>query len=1087
MMTKKRLLRFYLFKHHLLLAVISALFIGQDTYASSDANRSLIITKWSILEDRTITGKVVDEQGVALPGVNVQLKGTQIGTKTDLDGNYKIVIPTKESSATLLFSYLGFIKKEVSIKSLTIINVTLLSDVKALNEVVVIGYGAVAKKDLTGSVGTVNVNELSKAPVQSFDQALAGRVSGVQVTSSDGQPGGEGINIVIRGANSLTQDNGPLYVVDGFPMEDFNTSSLDPKDIESITVLKDASSTAIYGARGANGVIVIETKRGIVGAPSINYSTSLGLNKITKTIPVMNAYDFVSYQIEKRGNAGEVLYTPGDLDPSDPNYVAGGKTLEDYRNDPQINWQNLLFKSGNTQIHNLSLRGGTKDTKYAISGSIFNQDGVIINSGSKRYQGRMAIDQTINNKLKVGLNINYSYNFSNGQDVATGGGFSSTSYLLYATLGYRPTPGVGADLSSFQDDLLDDQVDGSNDYRINPIQSAKNELREVRRKNIITNAYVSYDIAKNLTLRAQFGLNNRGDRRDQFYNTKTSRGTPLLPNNIRGVQGSISFYNRNVWSNENTLTYDKTFLKKHHLNLIGGTSLQGDRTERYGESSILIPIESLGISGIDLGVPQPNDAAQSESKLISFFGRLNYNYNYKYYFTTTMRGDASSRFAPNNRWGYFPSAAFSWRMSSEKFLKNIKWITDAKLRVSYGASGNNRVNDYAYVSAFDLPISASYSFDNRTPELGVVPTDLSNYNLKWETTHSLDVGYDLAVLNSRIELTLDWYHKVTDNLLLNADIPFTTGYRNAYRNIGSVSNQGFEIGINTINIKSDRFQWSSNFNISFNQNKILSLNKDQDFLLSSLNWDNIYRNSYLYVGKVGEPASQFFGYIFDGVYQYSDFNEVSPGVYVLKSNIPTNGDPRQNIKPGDIRYKDLNGDLVVNAADQTVIGRTLPKHIGGLINNFSYAGFNLSVFLQWSYGNQIFNGNRLLFEAGLSNNTNQFASYNNRWTPTNPSNTLPGVNGRGPNGTYSSRVIEDGSYLRLKTISLDYSLPKKVVSKLKVNEISFSASAQNLFTWTKYSGFDPEVGVRSTTLTPGFDFSAYPRAKTVVFGINVKF
>lgn len=1036
--------------------------------------------------DRVITGKVVDELGETLPGVSIALKGTKISTITDLTGNFSIKIPTAETARVLEVSYLGYVKQQITIGQKDNYNITLKSDLQKLNEVVVVGYGTVAKKDLTGSVSTVNIDELAKAPVQSFDQALAGRVAGVQVSSSDGQPGGEGISIVIRGANSLTQGNGPLYVVDGFPLEDFNAGSLDPKDIASITVLKDASSTAIFGARGANGVIVIETKKGVEGAPVVNYSSSFGTNTITRTIPMMNGYDYIKYQIEKRGVTVINTYTPGDLDPSNPNYVAGGKTLEDYRTSPQINWQDELFNTGKTQIHNLSLRGGSKDTKYSISGSIFNQDGVIINSGSRRYQGRVALDQTINKKLKAGVNINYSNNFSYGQDVATGGGFSSTAFLMFATWGFRPIPAPGTEIDDYEDNLLDDEIDGSNDYRINPIISAKNELREVRLNNIITNAYATYNFSKDLILRVQGGLNNRVRRNDNFYNTKTSRGTPLLPNNIRGVQGSVLFDNANVWSNENTLTYNKK-INKNTFNIIGGTSLQGQTAERYGQSSILIPIESLGISGIDLGVPQPSVSSQSESNLLSFFGRVNYNYNYKYYVSATMRADASSRFPPDKRGSFFPSAALSWRMSSEKFMKDIKFISDAKLRVSYGLSGNNRVSDYAYASAFNLPIAGSYSFNNGTPALSAIPTELSNFKLKWETTRSFDIGYDLALIKSRIELTLDWYDKVTSDLLLNADIPYTSGYPNATRNVGSVRNTGFEIGLNTINIKKDKFSWTSNFNISFNENKIVSLNKDQDFILSSLPWDNFYRNNFLYVGKVGEPAAQFFGFIFDGIYQYSDFNEVSPGNYQLKSNVTTNGNPRQNIRPGEIKYKDLNGDLVVDASDQTVIGRTLPKHIGGFINNFSYAGFNLSVFLQWSYGNQIYNANRLFFEGGQSNSTNQFASFNERWTPTNPSNTLPGVNGRGPNGVYSDRVLEDGSFIRLKTVSLDYSLPKKLTNKLKLGTINLSASTQNLYTWTKYSGFDPEVAVRNSTLTPGFDFSAYPRARTLVFGLNVKF
>ncbi len=1069
------------------LLLMMALFLGNKTYASS-LKETFFTERLKSKPDRVISGKVIDASGITLPGVNIKLVGTKLGVITDMDGNYKITIPAQETAKILEFSYMGYTKQQINVGAGNVYNVILIAEISALNEVVVVGYGSVARKDLTGAVSSVNVNDLQKAPVLSFDQALAGRVAGVQVTSNDGQPGAGGINIVVRGSNSLTQNNSPLFVVDGFPTEDFSTSSLNPQDIESITVLKDASSTAIYGARGANGVIVIETKKGKDGAPSIDYSVNVGFNNITKTIPMMNGYEYVKYQIEKNAVPNTINYTPGDLDPSNPRYKADGLKLEDYRNLPFTNWQDQLYTQGKTQIHNLAIRGGSKSTRYSLSGSIFNQDGVIINSGAKRYQGRLNLRQEINSKLSVFVNVNYSHNFSYGQDVAAGGqGANSTSYLLYGALGFRPLPFSGTDLDDFENGLFDpDAVDLNNEVRINPIQSAKNELREVRNSQIISQAYLDYNFSKDLTLRVQGGLNNVFGRNDQFYNSKTSRGSPLLPFNDRGVQGSVFFNNVNTWSNENTLTYKKTIKKKHVLNLVAGSSLQGVKFENFGESSIKIPIESLGISGIDLGVPNPIRSSQSENKLVSFFGRTSYIYNYKYYFTGTYRADASSKFASNNRWGYFPSAAISWRMSREKFMKPLKFISDAKLRLSYGASGNNRVSDYAYLAAFDFPLGASYSFANGTPQLGTVPTDLSNNNLKWETTRSFDIGYDIELFKSRVTLTLDWYRKVTDDLLLNAQIPFTSGYNSAFRNIGSVENKGFEITLNTINVKTDKFEWSSNFNISFNQNKILSLNKDQDYLLSALNWDFFYRNNSNYVARVGEPASQFFGYIFDGIYQTSDFDG-TPGNYVLKPGIPNNGDLRSIIRPGDIRYKDINDDGVVNAADQTVIGRTIPKHVGGFMNNFSYAGFNLGVLLQWSYGNQILNANRLFFEGSKSQSLNQFATFNDRWTETNPSNTLPGVNGRGPDGTYSSRVIEDGSYLRLKTVSLGYNLAKNITNKLKLKEVNLSVAAQNLWTFTNYSGFDPEVSVRNSTLTPGFDFSAYPRAQTVVFGINAKF
>ncbi|PYF70633.1 SusC/RagA family TonB-linked outer membrane protein [Pedobacter nutrimenti] len=1051
---------------------------GQDAFSQQNNSNP------ANTPQKVVTGTVVDEKGEPVPGVTVRLKGTDAIASTATNGKYKINL--KGSSLVLTFSFIGYGNQEVNIGNRTVVNVTLKPSSSDLEEVMVIGYGTVKKKDLTGSVGSVNITDLQKAPVRSFDEALAGRIAGVQVSSNDGQPGSEGINIVIRGANSLTQNNGPLYVLDGFPMEGLETSAINPDDIESITVLKDASSTAIYGARGANGVIVIETKKGKAGLPVLSYSASVGFNKITKTIPTMDAYDFVRYAIEKSPLNGKRNYTPADLDPTDASYNAAGKTLEDYRNVRSTNWQDLLFRTGITQIHNLSLRGGTKDTKYSISGSLFDQSAIIINSGVKRYQGRVALDQTISRKLSAGINMNYSSNVSTGKTVSNGtGSSSSTSYLLYSVFGSRPVTGSGIDL---EDELVDPEADLSNDYRINPVTSAKNEFRNIRSNSIITNAYASYSFTKNLKLKVQGGLNNRLVRGQQFYNSQTSRGTPLLPTNIRGVQGSVNFSETNVWDNENTLNYTNIFGKIHALDVVVGSSLQNTSTSVFGLESQLIPNELLGISGIDEGIPLPNTSQLSDSRLMSLFGRVNYNYKSRYYFSATYRADGSSRFARGNRWGYFPSAAVSWKMNEEKFMKNLAFVSESKIRLSYGSSGNNRVDDYAYLAALNFPIENSYSFNNGTPALGAVPASLSNNNLKWETTNSFDIGYDLALFKDRIEFTVDWYKKITNDLLLNANIPFTSGYQTAFRNVGKVQNTGLEFSLSTVNINSENFKWRSNFNISFNQNKVLALNTNEEVLLSNVRWDTFFNNSFLYVAKIGEPAAQFFGYIFDGVYQLGDFDQPSPGTYVLKNNIPGNGTPRANIKPGDIKYKDLNGDLEINSYDQTVIGRTLPKHIGGFSNDFTYKGFNLNVLLQWSYGNDIYNANRIFFEGGgRGTNINQFASYNDRWTPSNPSNLLPGVNGAGPNGVYSSRVLEDGSFLRLKTISLSYTLPKKISKSLKLNAVNFSVSAQNIHTWTKYSGMDPEVSVRNSALTPGFDFSAYPRARTVVFGLNVKF
>lgn len=1062
---------------------------GNSIVFSVKKEKPIEVTETILQQEVLIRGKVTDEKGEPLPGITVAVKGSKTGTVTNIEGAYSIRIPNRE--AILVFSSLGFISQEIKTGSNSTINIRLKEQSQALNEVVVIGYGTVTRGDLTGSVGEVKVDELTKAPVASFDQALAGRIAGVQVSSSeDGQPG-QGMNIVIRGANSLTQDNSPLYVIDGFPIEDPETAGINPDDIESITVLKDASATAIYGSRAANGVIVIETKKGKLGSPVISINSSVGPQMASKTMDMLSPYEFVKYQIERYGNSGMARYTPADLDPSSTSYDAAGKTLDSYKSMAGVDWQDELFKTGLTQIHNFSVRGGTKETKYSISGSAYDQDAIISNTGYKRYQTRISIDQIINKKFKVGINANYSHQRGWGQILGRTSATSSTSisgYLLYSVWGYRPVTGREGNDDYELDDLLDEIVDEdvddeSSDFRINPLVSARETLRERKTNNFTTNAYATYDITKNLVLKVTGGLNGVMMRNDVFYNSKTVRGTPLRPNNINGVNGSIRNSQRFEWLNENFLTYTKRFNRAHRLEILGGMTHQSKRSTQDGFSAIQVPNEELGIYGLVQGLPLENFIGASENRLQSFFTRVNYNYKSKYMLTATMRADGSSKFRPEHRWGYFPSAAFAWRMGQENFIKNIAAISDAKLRLSYGVTGNNRVSDFAYLPAAEWNDLASYSFNN-TRYFGLNMERLSNPNLKWESTAQFDIGYDLNLFKDRVNFVFDWYRKTTFDLLLNAQLPYTTGYATAYKNIGKVRNEGVEFSLSTINIRNKNFMWESSFNISFNKNRIMALNENQDNMTSRVSsFVTRMAEEPLYIAEVGKPAAMFYGYVWDGVYQYSDFNETSPGVYELKKNLTTNGDV--TVQPGDIKYRDINGDGVIDANDKTVIGRGLPIHVGGFTNNFKYKNFDLNVLMQWSYGNDLMNANRLIFEGNITNvnHFNQYASWADRWTPENPSNTIHRVGGGGPQ-VMSSRTIEDGSYLRLKTVSLSYTIPQSVLKRVKINSLSLNVASQNLFTWTKYSGMDPEVSVHNTVLTPGFDFSAYPHARTLVFGIK---
>uniref|UniRef100_UPI003D7F358D SusC/RagA family TonB-linked outer membrane protein n=1 Tax=Pedobacter sp. TaxID=1411316 RepID=UPI003D7F358D len=592
----------------------------------------------------------------------------------------------------------------------------------------------------------------------------------------------------------------------------------------------------------------------------------------------------------------------------------------------------------------------------------------------------------------------------------------------------------------------------------------------------------------NLKLKVTGGVNRTSSRNESFNNSLTRYG---YAGSTDKVNGTILNTDVNNWLNENTLTYNKKINKDHTLNVLGGITFQGSDYHRYGVSANHLPNESLGLSGLDEGIPVKVTAINSEWSLMSLLSRVNYNYKSRYLLTGSFRADGSSKFRADNRWSYFPSAAFAWRAINENFLKNSTLLSDAKLRLSWGITGNNRVSDYASYARLSFDNSsgvynAYYPFNNSLQQ-GVYPSNLANLDLKWENTTQSNAGVDLGIWKQRITLTMDYYKKTTSDLLLNAQLPLTTGYVDAFKNIGKTSNSGLEFALNTVNVNKKNFSWNSSLNISFNRNKVLELTQNQESLLTNVNWDQDFKNLPLYIAKIGQPLGQMYGYVWEGVYQYNDFDQLPNGSYLLKDLVTTNTSDRSSastIKPGDIKYTDLNGDGVINDYDRTVIGRGYPIHQGGFNNNFKYKNFDLSVFMQWSYGNDIVNANRLLFEAGNKINLNQYATFQNRWTPTNTETDMPRVGGKGPNA-YSSRIIEDGSYLRLKTVSLGYSFAPSVLKRLNAKTLRVYASAQNLVTWTNYSGSDPEVSVYYTALTPGFDYSSYPRPNTIIFGLNL--
>ncbi|MDR3062109.1 MAG: TonB-dependent receptor [Dysgonamonadaceae bacterium] len=1037
-----------------------------------------------------IRGTVADETGEALIGVTVKIKNNEKNVVlTDVDGKFGITVSKPED--ILVFTYIGYSAAEMKVDPSKPMIVVMKEDSKYLDEIVVIGYQDVRRRDLTGSVGKANLDDMLKAPVPSFDQALAGRLAGVQVSSGEGIPGGV-MNIVIRGNNSLTQENSPLYVIDGFPIEDPAVgASINPNDIESLDVLKDASATAIYGARGANGVVMITTKKGKVGAPQVSYDFNAGVSRISNKIKLMDAYEFVRLQSE--------IYTTADMI-GDFGYFQthNGKTytLDDYRNVPQYDWQDMIFRDAWQQSHNLSLTGGTTEARYNASFSYFDQDGIVLHSNYNKMQGRLGF-----NVKKSKLNTNFSVNYN--KSVSTGASPSQSSYsgmnnLFYSVWGYRPVTQPNVELNSLINNIRDEGIETLNDYRFNPIMDLQNSYR----KNFITylqfNGFAEYEFAKGIRLKISGGYITDNRRNETFNNSKTRYG---YPGSTSGVNATLAVSERMTWLNENTVSYNKTIDKKHNISAVAGITLQESQYKYNSETMNQIPFESLGMTGMKQGQFGNSSSLQQEEALFSYLGRVNYNYASKYYFTGSMRADGSSKFDENNRWGYFPSTSIAWAFSEESFFEELKkTVSSGKFRFGWGETGNNRIGPYDRYALLDMLRATDgnyttssgiahgvYPIDNNANSVGVVPRNLPNKNLKWETTTQTNIGFDLTLLKERINITADWYNKVTSDLLFFTELTLSSGYAGAMRNIGKVRNRGFEFTINTTNINRKDFKWSTNFNISFNRNKVLDLAEGVESKTTIATFDQNFNATPSYIAKVGLPIGMMYGYVYEGTYKTDEFDFIG-GNYVLKPGIP-HYSSEVNTQPGYPKYRDINNDGVIDSNDRSIIGRGEPKHIGGITNNFEYKGFDLGIFFQWSYGNNILNANRLMFENGFNKkkDLNQFASYADRWTFDNPDSNIPRVNTSSSNLVFSSRVIEDGSYLRLKTLSFGYTLPSNVLKNMHISKAHVYVAAQNLITFTNYSGYDPEVSIRNSALTPGLDFSAYPRSASLTFGINLNF
>ncbi|MEL1254926.1 TonB-dependent receptor [Flavobacterium sp. DGU38] len=1050
-------------------------------------------------QDLTVEGVVKDASGLTLPGVNVLEKGGKNGVSTDFDGKYKIKLTN--SKATLEFSFIGFKTQAVSVSGKKTINIVLAEEANSLNEVVVVGYGTVKKSDLTGAVSNISGADLKKVPIANVAEALTGRLAGVQVTSSEGSPDSE-IKIRIRGGGSLTQDASPLVIVDGFPVNSLNDIS--SSDIESLTVLKDASSTAIYGSRGANGVIIVTTKRGKDGKMAVNFNMFYGMKNIANTIDVLEPGDYVNWQYE-------YALLEKDL-PSYEQYFGAWQDHDLYQGVKGNNWQKQIYgRTGEVQSRDLGIRGGTDKINYNFNYAHYDEKAIMLGSDFKRNNLSLSLNSKVNDKIDLSFTTRYSDTEINGGGLNEQKEVSSADARLRHSVGYSPIPLPG---------LTTDNTDEAlSSYLVNPFVAVADNNQQQFRKNFNMLGSFSWKIIDKLVFKTEFGLNNFNYQNYRFYGRSTYYATnvPLAENQgkpsiMMSDQKTVTF------RNANTLNYDfKKFVGDNH-NL---TVLLGQETIKTTSNTVSSTIQGFPTDFTfdeakrvtTQGVPLIVDNNYSpDDKLLSFFGRLNYDYKNKYLFTATYRADGSSKFLGSNRWGYFPAFAAAWKISEESFLKDVDWLSSLKVRASYGEAGNNNIPTGQIVQYYQSTVS---TWINGVDNIWAAPKTFYNPDLKWETTITKNIGLDFDLFKGRINGSVELYKNKTSDLLILFPIP-GIGYDNQYRNMGETQNTGVEATLNIAALQAEKYGLSFAFNIGINKNRINSLGVMSDFGVAT-NWASTQIGND-YVVNVGSPIGLMYGYVNDGRYEVSDF-DYSGGKYTLKPYFLADGVTRNpdgvvnstnqvgTVQPGYMKLKDLDGDGVITTKDQKVIGNANPKNTGGMVINANAYGFDLSAAFNWSYGNDIYNANKVEFTT--SNQNGQYRNLSaqmgegNRWTNVDPSTgqlvtdptALTELNANTTMWSpymskfvFSDWAVEDGSFLRLNTLTLGYTAPEFVTSKLGISKLRFYGTASNVFVWTNYSGPDPEVSTRrATPLTPGVDYSAYPRSRQFVFGLNLNF
>lgn len=1016
-----------------------------------------------------IKGTVIDETDTPLIGATVMVKGTTSGTTTNLDGFFNIAVKKND---VLTISYIGYTTQEVKVQGQKTFTIKLVPDNAMLDEVVVVGYGSMKRGDLTGSVASVSAKNVEGFKSGSVMEALGGQVAGVQITQTDGTPG-SGFDIKIRGIGTVTGDASPLYIVDGFQMDNINY--LSNSDIESIEILKDASSSAIYGSRAANGVVMVTTKSGKAGRPVVNYNGSASYRNISQKLDMLTPYEFAKLQVELNPDKyGTTYYKPGNDDNGIPYRY---QSLEDYIGVPGVNWQDKTFRPTWSQDHNISISGGNDNTKYSIALSRYDENGIFNNSGFDKTTGKIRVNQKVTKKISFDASVNYSN--TNKEGVGTSGD-SGRFNMLAQILSARPTGGLALSDEELLASAIDPlELESSESLaQVNPIVQTESVTNTRRSEMWSSNLSITIELLKGLTFKTAGTYNTTNTRNNTFY----KNGSKEAYRNGQKPYGQTQMGRDLRWSNFNNLTW-KQKIKKHQYDVMLGHEISYRSSEYLLGQAKDFPFDNLGNDNLGLGAtPSKVTSGFSDKTLLSFFARSNYSYDNRYLFTATVRADGSTVFSKKNKWGYFPSFSGAWRVSEEQFMKNIKFISNLKLRLGWGTVGNDRISNYL---SMDLYEQSKYGVGNGLVTV-LTPKQIKNENLKWEGSTTTNLGLDLGFLDNRLNVTADFFIKNTKDLLLAQSLAHVTGFSSQYQNIGKIQNKGIELNINSVNIQNRNFTWQTDFNISFIRNELKSLQEGVSIMYSRTGFHGDF-TGYDYVAKVGSSLGLIYGYEFDGVYQTSDFNVTPSGGLELKPGITNNTHYGSKVAPGVVKYKDQNGDGDITPEDRTVIGNTIPKWYGGITNTFNYKGIDMSFMFQFNYGNDIYNATRLYATMSMNERTNQLAEVSDRWTPTNASNKVPSAKGYVKNELYS-RYVEDGSFLRLKNITLGYTIPAQWTKKAFISKVRVYGSAQNLFCISGYSGYDPEVSTMSgNPMTPGVDWGAYPKSRVITFGLDIQF